>query len=87
VFGILHFGGQQVNRAVSICFYSRAALLALKSYAVSSRCVYYSTGVRFRNWLCRTEFDGCGSLDTVVSAVIKLKKNYEIESTSGVVDY
>jgi hypothetical protein len=38
--GILHFGGEGiVNRAVSICSDSGAALLALKSYAMSSRIV------------------------------------------------
>jgi hypothetical protein len=29
--------------------------------------LYYSTEILFRNWFCRTEFDWCGSLDTVVS--------------------
>jgi hypothetical protein len=29
--------------------------------------LYYSAGILFRNWLCLTEFDWCGSLDTVVS--------------------
>jgi hypothetical protein len=29
--------------------------------------LYYSAGIRFKNWLCLTEFDWCGSLDTVVS--------------------
>jgi hypothetical protein len=47
-----------VNRAVSICSDSRAVLLVLKTYAVSSR-VYYSTEILFRNWLSLTEFD-CG---------------------------
>jgi hypothetical protein len=26
--------------------------------------LYYSEEIRFRNWLCLTEFDWCGSLDT-----------------------
>jgi hypothetical protein len=29
--------------------------------------LYYSTEILFRIWLCLTEFDWCGSLDTVVS--------------------
>jgi hypothetical protein len=29
--------------------------------------LYNTAGIRFRNWLCLTEFDWCGSLDTVVS--------------------
>jgi hypothetical protein len=29
--------------------------------------LHYSAGICFRNWLCLTEFDWCGSLDTVVS--------------------
>jgi hypothetical protein len=29
--------------------------------------LYYSVEILFRNWLCLTEFDWCGSLDTVVS--------------------
>jgi hypothetical protein len=29
--------------------------------------LYYSAGIRFRNWIYLTEFDLCGSLDTVVS--------------------
>jgi hypothetical protein len=29
--------------------------------------LYYSVEIPFRNWFCLTEFDCCGSLDTVVS--------------------
>jgi hypothetical protein len=29
--------------------------------------LYYSVEILFRNWFCLTEFDWCGSLDTVVS--------------------
>jgi hypothetical protein len=29
--------------------------------------LYYSAEILFRNWLCLTVFDWCGSLDTVVS--------------------
>jgi hypothetical protein len=46
-----------VNREISICSDSRAGLLAL----------YYSVEILFRNWLCLTEFDWCGSLNIVVS--------------------
>jgi hypothetical protein len=52
-----------VNRAISICSDSRAALLALKSY--------YNAEILFRNWLCLTEFDWCRSLDTVISMRIR----------------
>jgi hypothetical protein len=51
-----------VNRVVSICSDSRAALLVLKSYAV-----YFRVTQQCRNWFCLTEFDWCGSLDTLVS--------------------
>jgi hypothetical protein len=43
--------------------------------------LYYSAGIRFRNWLCLTEFDWCGSLDTVVSMGMRrpthLQERYE----------
>jgi hypothetical protein len=29
--------------------------------------LYYNVKILFRNWLCLTEFNWCGSLDTVVS--------------------
>jgi hypothetical protein len=54
-----------VNRAISICSDGRAAFLAVKSYAVSSR-VVLQCGDSLRE-LVLTEFDWCGSLDTVVS--------------------
>jgi hypothetical protein len=54
-----------VNRAISICSDGKAAFLALKSYAVSSR-VVLQCGDSLRE-LVLTEFDWCGSLDTVVS--------------------
>jgi hypothetical protein len=50
---------------------SRAALLALKSYAVSFRAVLQCGYFCFRNWFCLTEFNWCGSLDTVVSMEMK----------------
>jgi hypothetical protein len=51
-----------VNRATSICSDSRAALLARMSCLPE---LYYSAEILFRNWICLTEFDWCGSLDTV----------------------
>jgi hypothetical protein len=55
-----------VNRAVSNCSDSRAALLPLNCMACLPE-LYYSAEILFRNWLCLTEFDWCGSLDTLVS--------------------
>jgi hypothetical protein len=58
------------NRAVPVCSYSRAALLALKTYAVSFRVVLQCRESLW-NWIFLTEFDCCGSLDTVVSMGMK----------------
>jgi hypothetical protein len=45
-----------VNRAVSICFDIRAALLALSRMPCLPE-FYYSAEILFRNWICLTEFD------------------------------
>jgi hypothetical protein len=44
-----------VNRAVSICSDSRAALLALNCMPYLPE-LYYSAEILFKNWLCLTEF-------------------------------
>jgi hypothetical protein len=55
-----------VNRAISICSGSRAALLPLNPMPCLPE-MYYSAEILFRSWLCLTELDWCGSLDTVIS--------------------
>jgi hypothetical protein len=46
-----------VSRAVSICSYSRLPLCWPSNRMPCLAELYYSAGIRFRNWLCLTEFD------------------------------
>jgi hypothetical protein len=39
--------------------------------------LYYSAEILFRNWFCLTEFDWCGSLDTVVSMEMRRPKHLQ----------
>jgi hypothetical protein len=48
-----------VNRAISVC----CPLNCMPCLPE----LFYSVEILFRNWLCLTEFDWCGSLDTVES--------------------
>jgi hypothetical protein len=51
-------------------------VLSLVGY-VSSRVVE----ILFNNWLCLTEFDGCGSLDTVVS--MEMRRPTHLQEQGG----
>jgi hypothetical protein len=58
----------------SICYFSGFGILHFREHCsinlLRMPCLpelYYNVGICFRNWLCLTEFDWCGFLDTVVS--------------------
>jgi hypothetical protein len=59
------------HRALSTEQYQSALIVGLLCWPLNCMpCLpelYYSARILFRNWLCVTEFDWCGSLDTVVS--------------------
>jgi hypothetical protein len=58
------------RRALSTEQYQSALMIGLLCWPLNRMpCLpelYYSAKILFRKWLCLTEFDWCGSLDTVV---------------------
>jgi hypothetical protein len=59
------------RRSFSTEHYKSALIVGLLCWPLNRMAYFpelcYSAGIHFRNWRCLTEFDWCGSLDTMIS--------------------
>jgi hypothetical protein len=76
------------RRALSTEQYQSALIVRLLCWPLNRMpCLpelYYSAGILFRNWICLTEFDWCGSLDTVVSISMEMRRPTHLQERDPV---